>query len=202
MKGKGKKPKQALFESSIIECILLFCFVFRLLFWSFLWNMSFSARGTLNHLQTALCCRDCVRFLTKMERCSPDANENKLLLFWLYGNVLKVQQKLLKNSHIIKWTLESLHLCWNWFNIRILLKKIIKRSFLIYVIPQTGSKNVQKLSLALKSTAHHYFRFAFIFLFGKKNPKPGKFHSSSSFYTKCWKNKAVLHYTVMECTCL
>lgn len=117
---------------------------------------------------TALCCRDCVRFLTKMERCSPDANENKLLLFWLYGNVLKVQQKLLKNNHIIKWTLESLHLCWNWFNIRILLKKIIKRSFLIYVIPQTGSKNVQKLSLALKTTAHHYFRFAFIFLFGKK----------------------------------
>jgi len=30
---------------------------------------------------------------------------------------------------------------------------------------------------------------------------PGKFHSRSSFYTKHWKSKAVLHYTATERTC-
>lgn len=58
---------------------------------------------------------------------------------------------------------------------------------------------MQKLSLARKSTAHHYFRFAFIFLFDWKKPK--KTHlanfTQARFYTKSWKSKAVLCYTVM-----
>lgn len=105
VKGKGKQPKQTLFESSVICVLLISNYRFGPVF-----GTCRPVREGLWLPATALCCSDCVRVLTPMGRCSPDANENKLLYF--YGNIPKVQQRLLKNNRIIKWTPESLHLCW------------------------------------------------------------------------------------------
>lgn len=91
-----------------------FCFVFQLLFWSFLWIMSSSAWGTLNCL--GQCCvvgtlQDCLtkwKGVLLMQMRSSCYCFNFMEIFWQY----RMQKRLLMNNHIIKWTPESLHLCW------------------------------------------------------------------------------------------
>lgn len=74
-----RNPNKPSFKAQLSECILLFCFQIIILVLSLervlqsLWDCDAPA--------AALCRGDALSSLTQMERCSPDANENKLLLF-------------------------------------------------------------------------------------------------------------------------